>query len=225
MGLIVYGGSISPFVRKTRVFLAEKGLPYQLEQINPFSPPDWFKEISPLGRIPVLKDEDAGTGTDATLPDSSVICAYLERKKPEPALYPRDNFAYGRALWFEEYADSEIAVNLGGGVFRPVVLSRMMGKESDYATAQKTIAEKLPKIFSYLDKAIGTREFLVGDQLSICDIAIASPFVNFQHAGYSADENLYPNLARYLKALHARPSFAACIAEEKMFFSKIGLQI
>ena len=42
MALIVYGGSISPFVRKVRVALIEKGVEYTLEQVNPFSPPPEF---------------------------------------------------------------------------------------------------------------------------------------------------------------------------------------
>lgn len=221
MGLIVYGASLSPFVRKTRVFLAEKGLGYKLDQVNIFPPPDWFKEISPLGRIPVLKDEDVGP--NATLPDSSIICAYIERKKPEPALYPKDNFSYARALWFEEYADSELAANLGGGVFRPIVVNKLMGKEPDRAAAQKTIDEKLPRCFSYLEKEIGSKQFLVDDKFSIADIATATSFINFAHAGYKPDEKQYPNLTRYLKAMHARPSFAACIAEEGKIVSTLGL--
>lgn len=221
MGLVIYGASLSPFVRKTRVFLAEKGLDYKLEQISPFQPPEWFKDISPLGRIPVLKDEDVGP--DATLPDSSIICAYLERKHPEPALYPKDDFAYARALWFEEYADSEMAGNIGIGVFRPVVINKMMGKEPDRATAEKTIGEKLPRYFSYLEKEIGTKAYLVGDMFTIADIATATSFVNFAHAGYTPDEKLYPNLVHYLAGIHARPSFAACIAEESGFVSKLGL--
>ncbi|MEN6542020.1 glutathione S-transferase family protein [Parvibaculum sp.] len=221
MGLIVYGAPLSPFVRKVRVVLSEKGLDYKLDPVTPFPAPDWFVEISPLGRIPVLRDEDVGP--DATLPDSSVICAYLERKKPEPALFPKDNYAYGRALWFEEYADSELAANIGMGVFRPVVLAKLMGQPSDRAAAEKTIADKLPKYFSYLDKEIGAKEFLVGGAFSIADISVATHFVNFAHAGYTPDEKRWPNLARFLKAIHARPSFAACIAEESAFVAKLGL--
>jgi len=220
MGLIVYGAALSPFVRKTRVFLAEKGLDYTLEQVNIFPPPDWFKALSPLGRIPVLRDEEAGP--DATLPDSSVICAYLERKKPVPALFPKDSFAYGRALWLEEYADSELAANIGMGIFRPVVVSKLMGKESDRAAAEKTLGEKLPKYFDYLDKEIGGNEFAVGGAFSIADISIATQFVNLAHAGYVPDAQKWSNLSRYLKAIHARPSFAACIAEERAVLSKFG---
>ncbi|MDO8290109.1 MAG: glutathione S-transferase family protein [Parvibaculum sp.] len=219
MGLIVYGASLSPFVRKTRVFLAEKGLAYTLEQVNIFPPPDWFKEISPLGRIPVLKDDATG----ATLPDSSVICAYLEKTNPTPALYPAKPLSYARALWLEEYADSELAGNIGMGMFRPVVVNKLMGKESDRAAAEKTLTEKLPRYFDYLNKEIGAKEYLVDDTFSIADIAVATQFANFNHTGFKLDAGAYPNLDRYVKAIHARPSFAACIAEESKMISKLGL--
>ncbi|MGV8995422.1 MAG: glutathione S-transferase family protein [Parvibaculaceae bacterium] len=219
MGLIVYGAALSPFVRKTRVFLAEKGLPYTLEQVNIFPPPDWFKEISPLGRIPVLKDDETG----AVLPDSSVICAYLEKANPTPALYPSKPLSYARALWLEEYADSELAGAVGMGMFRPMVVNKLMGKESDRATAEETLNKKLPRYFAYLDKEIGTKEFFVDDVFTIADIAVATQFANFNHTGFRLDAGAYPNLDRYVKAIHARPSFAACIGEESKTLSKLGL--
>ena len=48
---------------------------------------------------------DIEEGTTGTIPDSSAICAYIERKHPEPPCYPSDAFDYGRALWIEEYAE------------------------------------------------------------------------------------------------------------------------
>ena len=103
MALIVYGGSVSPFVRKVRVMLTEKGVDYTLEQVNPFMPPPEFLAISPLKRIPVLRDTDRPEPN--TLPDSSIICDYIEHKYPKPALYPADPFERAKALWYEEYAE------------------------------------------------------------------------------------------------------------------------
>jgi glutathione S-transferase len=100
--LVIYGMKNSPFVCKVQVLLAE---------------------INPAKRIPVLRDHSVGAeGVVGTIPDSPAICAYLECKHPEPALYLKDAFAYGRALWLEEYADIAVAtqfVNLrlaGGSV-------------------------------------------------------------------------------------------------------------
>jgi glutathione S-transferase len=216
--LLLYGLKGSPFVRKVQVLLAEKGVAYDFEMASPFPAPDWFAEISPLKRIPVLRDRTVGEeGTAGTLPDSSVICAYIERKHPKPALYPTEAFDYGRALWLEEYADSEMAGHVGLGLFRPMVMSRLSGKEPDVDKARETIGVKLPPIFDYLDSAISTREFMVGDSFGIADIAVGTQFVNFVLAGARLDASRWPDLAGWLERTHARPSFAKCIESERKF--------
>ena len=114
MSLVLYGAPLSPFVRKADVVLREKNVPFELESVNIMPMPDWFKEISPARRIPVLRDKSVGEeGTQGTIPDSSAICAYLERKFPEPALYPSDPYLHGRAVWIEEFCDSELAGLVG----------------------------------------------------------------------------------------------------------------
>ncbi|MEJ2090196.1 MAG: glutathione S-transferase family protein [Gammaproteobacteria bacterium] len=142
MKYVVLGVPLSPFVRKVRVFCAEKGIDYELEPISPFEPPEGWREISPLGRIPVLAlvDDD---GSRRYLPDSSVICAFLEQMHPEPSLIPIDPIARGDALWLEEYADSELAGVIGLGIFRPVVLARLTGGEPDLAKARDTVDHRM----------------------------------------------------------------------------------
>lgn len=208
----LYGANLSPFARKVRVVLAEKGLDYTLVPINIFAPPPDFAEISPLKRIPVLRDDTAGP--DATLADSSAIVAYLERIAPNPALLPSMDWDYARALWFEEYGDSELAYNVGMDVFRPRVVSRFMGKPTDEAMVDIALTQKLPRYFAYLDKALEGRDYLVGDKLSIADIAIATHFVNLRHARAIDAIAPYANLSAFVARLHTRASFAAVITEE-----------
>ena len=109
MDLVLYGAALSPFVRKVEVVLREKALDFEMESINmPF--PDWYTEISPARRMPALRDRDiSAEGPNGVIPDSSAICAFLERLQPEPAFYPKDPYEYGRAIWYEEYADTELA--------------------------------------------------------------------------------------------------------------------
>ena len=213
MALLVYGSSVSPFVRKVRVVLAEKGVEYKLEQVSPFAPPPEFLAISPLKRIPVLRDTDLPEPN--TLPDSSAISDYLEHKFPKPALYPGESFQRGRALFYEEYADTLLAQTLGPGVFFERVVKKMMRKEPDEAAVAVVLRDKIPPIFDFLEKEIGTKKFFVGDSFSIADIAMGSTFVNFEHAGETVDANRWPHLARYVAAIHARPSFKALIDEER----------
>ena len=72
--LVVYGLKGSPFVRKVQVLLAEKGVDFEIEAVSPFPPPDWFVELNPARRIPVLRDRSVGTeGVAGTIPDSSAV--------------------------------------------------------------------------------------------------------------------------------------------------------
>lgn len=222
MALTVIGAPLSPFVRKVRVVLAEKKIDYKLDPVSPFAPPPGFEKISPLKRIPVLRDDSVGP--DATIADSSAICGYLEKKYPEPALYPAEAFAYGQALWFEEYADSEFVATTGLGMFRPVVLNALMGKAPDLAVAKETWETKLPRFLDYYESHLAGRRHFVGDSLTIADIAVASPFVNVAHAGFAPDATRYPNLLRFLKETLARPGFAASIAQEQKVLAATGIK-
>jgi glutathione S-transferase len=219
MSLTLLGGSVSPYVRKVRVVLAEKGLDYEQEQVNPFAAPPGWRDISPLGKIPVLKDGDR------TLVDSSVIAAYLEKRFPTPALYPSDPYDYARALWFEEYMDGGVVPQLGPKIFLPLVLQPLMsgGKapsDEAEALARKAFEEDAAHFFVYLEKELGDSDHFVGNQLTIADIAVASPLVNTRHAGYAPSRAKFPKLRAFLDRMWSGPSFKKCIDEETPIFGK-----
>ena len=218
MAIKILGGNVSPFVRKVRVFCAEKGIAYELEQINPFSPPPGWREKSPLGRIPALEHDGR------IVNDSSVICAYLERVQPEPALYPKDNYEYARAAWIEEYVDGALVPVAGPKVFQPVVLRPLLTQKpaepAAIEAAEKVVDEELAPYFAYLEAQLGGQDFFVGNRLSIADIAVASPFVNLRHCGFAPDRAKFPKLAAFVERMHARPSFKTLIEEERPVFGK-----
>ena len=212
MDLVLYGAGLSPFVRKAEVVLREKGIEFESEAIN-IPVPDWFKEISPAGKMPALRDRDiAKEGPAGVIPDSSAICAYLERAVPEPACYPKDPYGYGRALWYEEFADSELAGRIGMGIFRPVVFPMFAKQEPDIETARKTVTEDLPPLFDYLEGELQGREYLVGDVFSIADISIATQLVNLNLAVGIPTPERWPNLVGLFERTTSRPSFAANLA-------------
>lgn len=205
----VYGVSASPFVRKVRVVLAEKGLDYQLETVfpGPQAPPDWRK-LSPLGRVPAFRDGDR------TLADSSVISAYLERIAPEPQLYPNEPYDYARALWFEEYGDGGLMPVFGPKIFfQRVVGPKFFGHTTDEAVVKQAIESEVPPLLDYLEGQL-TGDFLVGRQLTIGDIGVVTQFVNLRYAGVTADARRWPKVAAYVGRIMARPSFATLIEEE-----------
>ena len=205
----VLGVNLSPFVRKARVALAEKGIPYDLVPVFPQATDEDFRKISPIGKVPAFRDGDKGFS------DSSIICLYLEKKHPNPPLYPADPYEYARALWFEEYADTALVNVVGPKIFfEKIVAPRFFNREANLESVEKAVKEDLPPLFDYLESQL-TGDYLAGNQLSVGDIAVCSMLVNLFHAGYGIDPQKYPKLARYVARIHERPSFKNCIDEEK----------
>jgi len=205
----LYGAGLSPFVRKVRVLLAEKGVSYEHDPVVPFNVSAEYKAMSPLGKIPAYRDEKGA------LADSSVICAYLERRHPTPALYPSDPYEYARALWFEEYGDSPLVAVAGPKIFfQKIIGPAFFNQPTDDAVVSKAVNEELPPLFDYLESQI-TGDWLVGSQFSIADISIGTQFVNLRLAGVSVDAARWPKLARYIARVHERPSFKKLIEEDR----------
>lgn len=210
----LYGSTISPFVRKVAVFAEEKGIAFDLTPAAPGDRSPAFRAISPFGQIPAMVDGDF------TLADSTAIVTYLEAKHPEPALIPADPRARGRTIWFDELADTIV---FGAGramLFNRVVGPLFRGVAGDPAAADTVEREQWPAILAYLDREIGARDFLVGDGLTLADIAIGSVFASTLHACAPIDPAGYPDLARYLDALLARPAFATRVAKERAFIAR-----
>ena len=205
MAYTVVGSAVSPFVRKTLVFLHEKGIDHEVENLNPYAPPEGFREISPLGKIPVLKHDDR------VIHDSSIICRYLERLHPEPAFYPDAPETAAHAEWLEEYVDGGLQP-VGSRVFQPLVLQPLLtGKEVDETEPRRVADEELPPFYDYLDAQLGDREWYVEDRIGIADLSVASIFVNLRLAGYAPDATRWPRLRGFLQRMHARDSFTAVI--------------
>jgi len=216
MSLVLHGAILSPFVRKARVSLIEKGIPYEHVQVVPFPPANnapEFRRMSPLGKIPALSDGDFG------ISDSSVICAYLERSHPEPALYPADPKQYARALWLEEFADSKMVEAIGPIFFQRVVRAKFFKQQPDEAEVRKGI-DALPAVFDYLEGQAGD-DWLVGGRFSIADVAVGTVLAQLGHAGEAVDAARWPKLAAYAERVLSRPSFKSCIAEERQALAAV----
>lgn len=205
----LHGVNLSPFVRKVRAALAEKGIEYRLVPVVPFGVSDEFRKLSPLGKIPVFEEDDG-----YALPDSSVILAYLERTRPSPALYPADAREFGRALFLEEWADTRLIEACGPVFFERYVAVRLLKRAPDENLIRACLEQRQPAAFGWLEPLVAGREFAVGSQLSVADLAIASPFVNLRHAGAELDAARWPGLSRYLEGIWERPSFEALLQEE-----------
>lgn len=219
--LRIHGVPISVHTRKVIVAARLKGLPFEVVPVVPVipgNPPANWRELSPTGKIPALQDGDF------TLADSAAICAYLERKQPEPSLYPSDARRYGHALWLEQYA--------GGTVFRDVVHPlfhevfvhpKVKGIATDPARIDEVLTRVLPEVFGYLD-AVATAPFLAGDAPSVADLAVMSNLTTMQYIGFALDRARFPRLAHLFDRVIRIPAVTEALRAEQPVVQQMGLR-
>jgi glutathione S-transferase len=212
--MIVYGASLSPFVRKVLAYGAEKGLELEHKPLGLGSDDPDFLAASPFRKIPAFRDGDFG------ISDSSAIIHYLEAKYPEPALIPADPEARARVIWFDEFADTILCACGAKMFFNRIVAPRFLGREGDLETADKAEREELPPILDYLERTLPENGWLVGEGISLADIAVATAFGNFRHLGTTIDPARHPRVAAFAERMLARPSFAGWVEREAAFLEK-----
>ena len=212
----IYGVPLSIHVRKVIVTALEKRLEHQVETVFPFDPPPGWRDLSPTGKIPAMKHGDL------TLADSSVIVAYLEKRFPELPLSPSDPAQYARALWFEEYVDSQLAPDVIG-LFQQKILAPLVHKrEPDAVVINRLLNEDLPSKLDYLERSL-QGDYLVGGRVSVADITLASDLTIFHYIGCTLDPARYPNLLGHFNRMLKRDSFRKALAAEQPFAEKMGL--
>lgn len=203
----LYGAFGSPYVRKVLFVLGVKELPFEHIPQMPFArDPDYLK-ISPLGKIPALRDGDL------TLCDSTVICEYLEDAYPESPVYPADVAGKARARWLEEFAGSRVTENAAGIFFQRLMRPLFMKKEPDEALIEKIISTQLPPLLDYMESQVPDQGFLFGD-IRLADVCLVSPFINAGYAGYEVDPARWPTFAGYMQRVKADPVMKRVLAEE-----------
>ncbi|QNN64162.1 glutathione S-transferase family protein [Sphingomonas rhizophila] len=212
--MILYGSTMSPFVRKVAAYAAEKGIELKLRAIGLADPDPDFRAASPFRKMPALVDGDY------KLADSSAIIHYLEAKYPTPELIPVDPQLRGRTIWYDEFADTLLFACGGKMFFNRVVAPRFLGREGDAAIADAAERDELPPLLDYLEGVVPDSGFLVDDRLTLADIAVASPFANFDHCGVKIDAARHPKVSAYVEGILTRPSFARPIARERAFLER-----
>lgn len=218
--LTIHGVPLSVHTRKAIVAAIFKKLDYKFEVVIPVipnnPPPNW-SSLSPTGLIPVLQDGDY------TLPDSNAICLYLEKKQPSPPILPSDAREYGRALWFDAYAGGTIFRHVVHPLFsQTIVRPNILQEPADKAVIDDVLSNVQPKILSYLESQL-TGKFLVGDTMTLADIAIVSNFIVYYYIGYKLDTAKYPKLVKYIKTIAATDAYRKALNDEKPFVANMGL--
>jgi glutathione S-transferase len=210
----IYGFPLSPFVRKVVVAAREKGLDYELVPANPSQPTEEFLKVSPFSKIPAIADGDFN------LADSTAIVTYFDARYPEPALLPADAQARGRAVWFEEVADT-ILIPAGA----PIVVNRFLrpnifGTEGDEAAALAG-EEAIKRPLGYLESAVSDGGWL-DREFSIGDLAVACTVKTLSYTGWTLDAATHPKLAAWYDRVTQRAAWQQAAEEEAAVFASLG---
>lgn len=182
----------SPYARKVRIVLAEKGLPFELVMVDLASPPPGFASISPLGKVPAFVDAD---GT--TIFDSSVIVEYLEDRHGEVA-------SFGRG-WRERLRHRELD-ELGDTIGDQAVLANQAKGRGDSDGEKRHLdraARALDEVGRRLDSGDWPEEFGVGPASVLSGIG----YLVLRHG--DALVRARPRVERWLAEIASRASVAA----------------
>lgn len=199
----IYGSLTSPFVRKVRMVLLEKGLAHDLVVEGPADNAGNVARLNPLRAIPVLERDDG-----EVLFDSSMICEYLDSLNDKPRLYPASGEARWQALRWHA---------LGQGMMEATVARflelRKPAEKQDTANAAKHTA-RLAAALAFAAERVPAKGFLSGNTIGIADISltVALGYIDLRYVHDWRGQ--HPKLANWFAPMSQRPSFAETLAPE-----------
>jgi glutathione S-transferase len=201
----LYDGGRAPNPRRTRIFLAEKGIKLPMQQIDLGALEQMstsYAAINPLKRVPALVLDD---GTVIT--ESIAICRYFEALTPEPALFGRDALETARVEMWNRRLELHLLFPISH-VFRnthPAMKAMEIPQVPAWAEANK------PRILDFIgivDRELEGRRFISGDDFSVADITGLISLDFMKPAKLAVPDEL-KHLKRWHADLAARPSASA----------------
>ena len=196
------GSPGSPYVRKVRIVLAEKHIPYDYVIDRPSGPNTRVPEFNPLGKIPVLVRDDG-----RAVYDSVVIVEYLEGLVPAPRLIPEA---------FDDRIEVKRWEALGDGIADATVAfshdlrePEPQRKPAAWYTRQRA---KIERGLATMEQDLGNREFCYGTSYTLADIAAGFALgyldLEMKEMDWRRD---FPRLKKLAARLAARESFATTV--------------
>lgn len=209
--ITLYDCATAPSPRRARIFLAEKGIPYETVQIDLRAGEhmgEAYRRINPQCTVPALRTEE---GT--LLTDNAAIAAYLEARYPEPPLMgrtPQDKAEIASWQWRAEF-EGLLAVAEAFRNSSPAMANRALPGPADYAQipelGQRGLA-RIRQFLSILNDRLAGRDFVAADQFSIADIT-AVVAVDFARVVRIKPAEDLLHLLRWRAAMETRPSMTS----------------
>ncbi len=183
----LYSGSVCPYSHRCRIVLFEKGMDFEVIDVDLMNKSEDVATINPYNKVPVLVERDL------VLYEANIINEYIDERFPHPQLMPPDPVMRGRARLFlhrfeiELYSQIDIIEN---GAVKAADKSRTVIRDSLTQFAQILTRQK----------------FLLGDEFSMLDVAIAPLLWRLDHYGIQMGKDAAP-LMKYAERLFSRQGF------------------
>lgn len=204
----LYDVTIAPNPRRVRIFIAEKGIDVEYQQVDmrggEHKTPDYLR-MNPSGKIPVLE-----TDTGEHIAESVAICRYLEAVHPEPNLFGATPVELGRIEMHNRILELELWSPIGmSWVNGPVVAKIAAGRFKQNPQAKETGDTNTHSFYARLNEEMATRQYMAGARFTVADIT-ALTAVDFatELVGLKPADDL-EHLWAWHQRVSARPSAKA----------------
>jgi RNA polymerase-associated protein len=183
----LYSGTSDPYSHRCRIVLFEKGMDFEVIDVDLMNKSEDVAAINPYGKVPVLVERDL------VLYEANIINEYIDERFPHPQLMPPDPVMRGRARLFLHRFEQEIYSQVE-------VIEHGVPKAADKARAG--IRDNLTQLAQILT----SQKFLLGDEFSMLDVAIAPLLWRLDHYGIQMGKEAAP-LMKYAERLFSRQGF------------------
>lgn len=195
--LTLVSHDLCPYVQRAAIALAEKGVSFRRVDVDLSDKPDWFRAISPLGKVPLLR-----IGDDVLF-ESAVIVEYLEETTHNP-LHPRDPLQRAKHRAWMEFGSSMLA---------DIWVLETTPDPAVFGAKRDALADK----FKQIEDTLTSGPYFAGTQFSLVDAVFAPVFRYFDTFERFVDLGLFeamPKVARWRAALAKRPSVIGAVVPD-----------
>ena len=196
--MTLYSGTTDPFSHRCRFVLFEKGMDFQVIDVDMLNKPEDLAVINPHNKVPVLVERDL------VLYEANIINEYIDERFPHPQLMPPDPVMRARARLFLHRFEIELFCHIDA-------IEHGAQKAAD--KARQTVRNNLTQISVVFAK----QKYMLGDEFSMLDVAIAPLLWRLDHYGIQLGKEAAP-LMKYAERLFSRPAYVEAMtpAEKAM---------
>ena len=196
----LYSGTTCPFSQRCRIVLYEKGMDFQIIDVDMYNKPEDIAVMNPYNRLPVLVERDL------ILYEANIINEYIDERFPHPQLMPADPVMRARARLFLFNFETEL--------FSDIELLEK-GTQKQQERARQQVAERLTELAPVFQK----QKYMLGDEFSMLDVAISPLLWRVDFYGISLPKTAAP-LMKYAERLFSRPAFIEALTPSEKVMRK-----